>query len=155
MTTMIKDTTALNTEGQALYAPNGWVIPEEAMSSLNNHVQEEKHRRTVAHNLPVAALRAEQLIEELNDRLSIKVPVCYLRIDEGVSFHVLLLVERTDYTSPKIHAARLLAEKYMQQNKEFDIHFVFSVRSENMLVDPIKAQGYALMHLWEDQKEAA
>ncbi|MCW3121829.1 MAG: hypothetical protein JWQ38_1321 [Flavipsychrobacter sp.] len=140
---------------EQLNPPSGWIVPEEAMPSLNYHSKEDTRRRSISYNLPLVALRAEQLIEALNDRFSIPVPITYLRIDEGTSFHILLLVERKDYLSPKIHAARLLAEQYMQHDDNFDIHFLFSVRTENMLVDPITAQGYTLMHIQNGQKNAA
>ena len=142
-----------NIEGEILNPPDGWVLPEDSQAMLNNHPF--PHRKSVAFNLPLVALRAEQLIDALNERLSIHVPVSYLRIDEGTSFHVLLLVNRPDYLSPKIYAAKLLAENYMHKDDQFDIHFVFSVRSENIFVDPITAQGYTLMHIREDQQDAA
>ena len=140
-------------EEEILNPPEGWILPKDAQSMLSNHPFER--RKSVAYNLPLVALRAEQLIDGLMDSLSIRVPVSYLRIDEGTSFHILLLVDRPDYLSPKINAARILAEQYIHKDDQFDIHFIFSVRSENIFVDPIAIQGYTLMHIREDQKDAA
>ncbi len=140
-------------DDKILNPPQGWVLPEDAQGMLHNHPFER--RKSVACNLPLAALRAEQLIDALMDQLSIQVPISYLRIDEGTSFHILLLVERPDFLSPKIHAARILAEQYMHKEDQFDIHFIFSVRSENIFVDPIAEQGYTLIHIREGQMDAA
>lgn len=134
--------------------PEGWIIPE-IQGSTNGTVAGIRYDNVIKQNLPLVAQRTEALIEALNDRLIIPVSVTYLRIDEGSSFQALLLVDQFDYLSPKIHAARILAEKFTYANDTFDIRFLFSVKSENMIRETMKAKGYNLMRVSDQAQTAA
>jgi len=133
--------------------PMGWIGPQSQIA--DDHANErEIYRQSVAYNLPRIAKRAERLIEALRENLDIFVPISYLRIDNSTTFHVLLLVELQDFLSPNIHAARLLSDKYKYEEDSFYIRFIFSVKSENMIMDTMLAQGYKLMHINDTEKNA-
>jgi hypothetical protein len=139
-------------ENMLLQPPAGWVSPGDPMILKLRDFEKanDDHDSSVTNNLPLAAEKVEMLIDRLYLQLGIPVPLSYLRIDEATSFHVLLLISRGNFTSPKIHAARFLAEQFMYNNNTFDVHCQFTVQSENLLIDSILAKGYRLMHIQRD-----
>jgi hypothetical protein len=151
----IEKSDLLENSEQSIVLPRGWVIPE-GIHTINGHANESQdYRNSTVYNLPLAAKRAEELIDILYERQIMDVPLSYLRIDESTSFHILLLVSRFDFLSPKIHAARLLATQFSYPGDTFDMHFQFSVIAENMRMDSILAQGYRLMHTGDNTQNAA
>ena len=136
--------------------PEGWVLRDVVATKLNeNTIDTETNRKSLIHNLPLVARRTEQLVEKLNENFMFPVAVSYIRIEDGVGFHVLLLIERADYLSPQIHWARLLLKQFTHTTESFDVRFVFSVASENMVNGTISAQGYTLMHVSDQSRNAA
>jgi hypothetical protein len=101
----------------------------------------------LSNNLPLAARRAEQLMDVLEDELSMPVSVSYIRVETGILFHLLLLISREDFLSPKMQVARAIAERFAQINSSYDIRFAFAIESENMMQNIIRFNGYRLLHI--------
>ena len=126
------------TENQVM-SPKGWVSTGYQKGTNAKRDDSEKQ------NLPLAAARAEQLIDALQEELSISVPVSYMRIETGTLYHILLLISKFDFLSPKIQAARILAEKYSKTDGAYDIRFSFGIESE--LMNSLKNNEYKLKHV--------
>jgi hypothetical protein len=132
-----------------LEPPKGWFIAEEELERnyiTSNHARPEETERFIKANLPLAAKRAERLIDALGKKLNIEVPESYLRVRDDGAFHVLLLVSQADFVSPKIAAARILAEEFAR-TEAYDICFTFSVQSES--VNVVVRSDYKLKHIKE------
>jgi hypothetical protein len=129
-----------------LMSPKGWV-------STGYQKGTSKRDDSEKQNLPLAAARAEQLIDALKEELSIAVPVSYMRIETGTLYHILLLITKFDFLSPKIQAARILAEKYSKTDGAYDIRFSFGIESE--LMNSLKNNEYKLKHVrqYEDMDD--
>lgn len=131
-----------------MISPIGWVTTTLKNKNLNKaESAPQEDEAFINHNLPLAATRAEQLIDALDEELTIPVPVSYMRIETGSLFHILLLISREDFLSPKIQAARLLADKYAKTDGNYDIRFSFAVESENLINTHSKFNEYRLMHV--------
>lgn len=132
-----------------LISPAGWVTTTLKNKNLKTEPVQPPapDEAFISHNLPLAAARAEQLIDALDRELTIPVPVSYMRIETGSLFHILLLISREDFLSPKIQAARLLADKYAKTDGNYDIRFSFAVESENLVNTSSKFSEYKLMHV--------
>ncbi len=126
-----------------LISPKGWVATGFQRSNPS------KNEEVEPVNLPMAAGRVEQLIDALKEELSITVPVSYMRIESGTVYHILLLISKFDYLSPKIQAARILAEKYSKTDGSYDIRFSFGIESEIMTSN--RYNEYRLMHVRQYQ----
>ncbi len=130
-------------------APNGWFTAEELEQTVvNTNERPEESKLYIKEHLPMAAKRAERLIDALQKKLNIEVPESYLRVRADGVFQILLLVSQADYISPKIAAARILAEEFARTNA-YDICFTFSVQSQNVLSNTALANGYKLKHVTE------
>ena len=126
-------------------SPQGWVTTGIHVINLNEKkLQTEEPVALPDNNLSLAAKRTEQLIEALKGGLSIDVPISYMRVEKETMFHILLLISESDFHSPKIVAARMLAEKFAR-TEEYDIKFVFAIESENRMNHTIRFGGYKLM----------
>ncbi len=141
-------------EDTAITLPQGWAMADSQSALLIHSEEIPDYEHSVVFNLPLVAKRTEQLIEILNERFDLPVPVSYIRIDDSTAFHVLLLVDRFDFLSAKMYQARILAEQFMHKDDTYDIHFQFSVLSENGLIQSLLSQGYKLMH-FDDKKHVA
>ena len=130
-----------------MISPTGWVTTTLKNKNLKAESAPAEDEKFINHNLPLAAARAEQLIDALNEELAIPVPVSYMRIETGSLFHILLLISREDFLSPKIQAGRLLADKYAKTDGNYDIRFSFAVDSENLVNTHTKFIEYKLMHV--------
>ncbi len=117
---------------------NGWVTTD---------VHVDTQASSLANNLPSAARRAEQLMEALEDELSVKVSVSYMRVETDALFHVLMLICKEDFLSSKIQAARVISERFARAGNSYDIRFSFAIESENMMENIIKFHGYRLLHV--------
>jgi len=135
-------------------SPSGWVTTTLKNKNLKTEAAPEEDQKFIDHNLPLAAARAEQLIDALGEELSIPVPVSYMRIETGSLFHILLLISREDFLSPKIQAARLLADKYAKTDGNYDIRFSFAVESENLVNTHTKFSEYKLMHVRNNEQQS-
>lgn len=138
----------INTNDIELEAPKGWFTAEELEQTVSSPAERpEETKLYIKEHLPMAAKRAERLIAALQNRLGIEVPESYLRVRHDGVFQILLLVKQADYISPKIAAARILAEEFTRTNS-YDICFTFSVQSESVLSTAM-ANGYKLKHVTE------
>jgi len=139
-----------------LVSPKGWFSAEEELGKplvTNSQEKLEETGRFIKEHLPMAARRAERLIDALKKKLSVEVPESYLRVrDDGV-YHVLLLVSQTDYISPKIAAARVLADEIARRTRTYDICFTFSVQSERAINKDVHRTVYKLKHLQEHSND--
>ncbi len=138
----------LNKFNDRLEAPKGWFTAEELEKNYvtNTNERPEETELFIKHNLPMAAKRAERLIDTLERKLNIEVPESYLRVRADTAFQVLLLVKHDDFVSPKIAAARLLAEEY-SRTEAYDICFTFSVISESVVNTLVLPNEYKLKHI--------
>ncbi len=102
---------------------------------------------SLAQNLPLAARRADQLMDALETELAMEVSVSYMRIETNMLFHILLLVSREDFLSSKIQEARAIAERFARINSSYEVRFAFAIESENMMENIIKFNGYRLLHI--------
>ena len=132
-----------------MISPPGWVTTTLKNKNLKAESipPEEDEKKFLNEHLPAAAARAEELIDALNAELAIPVPVSYMRVETGSLFHILLLTDMDSFLSPKIQAARLLADKYSKTNGDYDIRFSFAVESENFISTHTKFSEYRLMHV--------
>lgn len=84
--------------------PHGWktveeiVQPAQARQPLTNEID---IKRTLSITLPLATRKAELLIKEMERRYEIRTTEFYLTIDSLNSFHLVILVSRSDYLSRK------------------------------------------------------
>ncbi len=136
----------INRINSELQAPKGWFTAEELESNVNNNDNGTEVTLYVKEHLPMAAKRAERLIAALKDKFNIDVPESYLRVRLDDAFHVLMLISQDDYSSPKIAAARILAEEYAR-TANYDIAFTFAVLSQVVVDNNIIANGYKLKHV--------
>ncbi len=126
-------------------SPQGWVTTGIHVINLNaEKVKSDEALSTYDANLTKAAKRTEQLIDALNEGLSVEVSVSYMRVEKDTMFHFLLLISEDDFHSPKIVAARLLAEKFAK-TEGYDIRFAFAIESENRMSHTMRFGGYKLM----------
>jgi len=131
---------------KSLQSPAGWVTTGIHVINLNAKSGDEDEGMTLYDlNLPKAAKLTEQLIDALQEGLSIDVPVSYMRVERNTAFHILLLIKDYDFHSPKIVSARILAEKFARTGG-FNIKFVFAIESENRMSNTMTFGGYKLMH---------
>jgi len=132
-----------------LVPPKGWFSAEEELEKnyiTNAHEKPEDTERFIEEHLPMAARRAERLIDALKKKLNIEVPESYLRVRDDGAYHILLLVSQADYVSPKIAAARILAEEFAR-TEIYDICFTFSVQSESVVNNIVLRGDYKLKHV--------
>jgi len=131
--------------------PKGWFVATddhdkivESTSTSNNGVGNS--------NLPLAAEKATQFIDELQSKFNIKVPEAYLRVEQGSIFHTLLFIHQKDYLSPEILAARIFAKKFSGNETRFDLKFSFCNLDENNRKSEIIESGYRLKHVEYDDR---
>ena len=136
-----------------MISPPGWITTTLKNKNLKTEVPstQEEGKMVPDQYLSAAAARAEELIDALNNELAIPVPVSYMRVETGALFHVLLLTDIDSFLSPKIQAARLLADKYSKTDGSYDIRFSFAVESENLVNTHSKFSEYKLMHIRNTQ----
>jgi|GEM_PF-2807858 len=132
-----------------LTIPAGWLTVEELEKK---HIRDEEvdikeFEESVSRYLPLATKRAEKLINDLNEKLNIRIPISYLSIENSTTFHVVMLVAQEDYLAPEMQKARLLVEKDKSQDREFDMHYVFTVGTEYMQRSSIIPNSYKLKHI--------
>jgi len=134
----------------ALVPPKGWFTEEELVKNYitNTNERPEELARYIKEHLPMAARRAERLITALQEKLNIEIPESYLRVRADSAFQVLLLVSQDVFVSPRIAAARILAEEYAR-TETYDICFTFSVQSESVVNALVLPNEYKLKHIQE------
>ena len=117
------------TDPKAPATPTGWLtisqLEKIEQDKERNNVKE--FEKSVSRYLPQAAKKAQKLVSMLDNKLDIRVPVSYLTIENSTTFHVVMLVNQSDYLSPEMVKARMMASWSNQQNEEFDIHYTFTV----------------------------
>ena len=112
--------------------PDGWFTEEEVRES-NSYKSLDELKQVITKTLPLATHRAEELMIALKKRFNIEVPIAYLTSDTNGTFHIFLLIDREDFLSPKLQAAKILTEKYSGSDNEYSIRFTFTVgREHNM-----------------------
>jgi len=134
--------------------PAGWLTIEEMEKA---EVKEQKDNlaefeQSISRFLPLAAKRAQNLVTSLYERFKIKIPVSYLSIEDGTTFHVLMLVSQKDYLSPEMQAARLLTEKHYFREDKFDMHYTYTIGIENLSKNSMVSNSYKLKHITEFEK---
>lgn len=135
---------------EQLEAPKGWFTAEELERSYTSNGNERPAETElfIKEHLPMAAKRTERLIDALERKFNIPVPESYLRVRADGVFQVLLMVRQSDYISPKIAAARILADEYARTNL-YDICFTFSNQAERAMSNHAVVNGYRLKHIKE------
>ena len=132
----------------------GWLTIQELE---RDEIEKEKasvreFEQSVSHFLPLAAQRAQELINTLDDRLSIVVPISYLTIENSTTFHVVMLVSQEDYLSPEMQAARLITENFNLKDDNFDMHYTYSIGVEHLIETSMIGNSYKLKHISEFEK---
>jgi len=135
--------------------PPGWLTLEELEKAEKEKDSTElmEFEQSVSRFLPLAAKRAEALINLLGQRLNMIIPMSYLTIENSTTFHSVMLVSQEDYLSPEMQAARLLTKKDREKNKDFDMHYTFTVGVEYLLKNSMTANSYQLKNMPDFEKK--
>ena len=112
-----------------LVPPTGWAIVEEDLEKPENKKEKEAEGKVIK-NLPEATKLTERLVSDIERKSGIPIPEMYLRVDADTTFHVVLLVSQENFHAPKMAIAHILVDEYTNFQKDFDIHFTFSVQTE-------------------------
>jgi hypothetical protein len=141
---------------QSITPPPGWLTIDQ-LAKLEQQKENDdlkQFEQSVSHFLPMAAKRTQDLIDLLDRRLNIKVPISYLTIENATTFHATMLLDQGDYLSPEMQAARILTEKDKQKNSDFDMHYTFTVGTEYMQRSSVtaNANSYQLKNIPEFEK---
>ncbi|MBC7552801.1 MAG: hypothetical protein H7257_02355 [Taibaiella sp.] len=114
--------------------PEGWETVDEMqqVKAQNEPLEIERIKRRINLMLPYVAHQIEDLIASVRDRCNIQVSESFLTIDADTAFHAILLVSQDDFLSPKIQAAKILAEQYLNGTKTVGIRYTFTVGEEHL-----------------------
>ena len=137
-------------QNDELEPTNGWFTTDEQLGRnyvTKSNNEPEETDRFIKEHLPMAAKKAETLIDEIKKHLNIGVPESYLRVRQDGVYHVLLMVSLEDFVSPKIAAARVLANEIARRTRTYDISFTFSVQSGTVINKVVQRSYYTLKHI--------
>lgn len=128
--------------------PSGWAVAGEL--SADNGGDAITDMTQLKANLQIAGDEALELINDVQRQAEIQIPEAYLRVEKETIFHLLLLVNQTDFHSPKIMEAKLIAENYAKNESRFDLRISFGNIGENNHRNAIIDSGYKLIHIEPD-----
>ena len=113
--------------------PHGWITVDELqhVKPVSEQQEFEQFKKSVNLTLPYVAGNVEELIHELLYNIDMIISDTYLTIDSDKAYHALLLVSREDFLSPKIQAARILANRYLTSTASIGMRYTFSVDEEH------------------------
>ena len=100
----------------------------------------------VKRTLPMAASRVEQLMDEVYNRYNMRISAAHLTIDPASAYHIFLVVGIDDYHAPKMQAAKLLTEKYEENDDDLSIRFTFIANPEEG-ISFLSDNKYKLEHI--------
>lgn len=125
---LVRSASYANTYTKYKTVPAGWF-------KVERHGADPGTRIAVAtagteDNLSYAACVTEQLLDILEQETRVHVSMAFLTITADGCYNVHLLIDRDVYHSPRLSAARVVADEHMQQYPDISIRYHFTVERE-------------------------
>jgi len=117
---------------QQINHPKGWELVAEAggLQVLTNEQELERFKRYINDNINNVTHKVDEFIAFLKQEFSIKIVETTMAIEADAAFHLNFLMERLDYLSTGLQAAKAAAERYFYQEKTVGYRYSFFIAEE-------------------------
>lgn len=111
---------------QQINHPKGWELVAEAggLQVLTNEQELERFKRYINENIAHVTKKVDEFIAFLKQEIYITIVETTMAIEADAAFHLNFLMQREDYLSTGMQAAKVAAERYFY--KEWNVGYRYS-----------------------------